>query len=468
MLQPAHRLKDMNRRYRIVAVAMLAAAACDATQQQTPDANQQAQSIGTQVTLAAIGDLLLHSRVQFGAAEISQDPQKSDEMATIRQELDTLYGNTVPIGDLAIATGYSYLFNEVRNALSLPDITFANLETPLARDTGPTWNCADRVVNTTKTPVDNYVYAGFGEVDRPEFNAHPGFALALKHVGIDVVSTANNHALDRCQVGVDRTLDAVQAAGLAAVGTARRADAESAFPPENRRYIKTVKGVKFAFVAYTYGTNVRYNDNHQVSVFKKAEYIDGITASDPSQPAPEVLANILADIDELRKKVDFIIVSLHWGSEYKYGQTVAQYKQQQWQQTMAHALLNRGADVILGHHPHVVHQIEKFNALDGRKTYVIYSLGNFLSGQEWQIQRDSLIFYLKFYKFGQTKWIDNAAYMPINIVSKPMIRGNVYMPTPVNDAPHALKVDDKVTTRLRDLFSHGGMDVSGLTEILTY
>lgn len=123
----------------------------------------------------------------------------------------------------------------------------------------------------------------------------------------------------------------------------------------NRRYEFLKNGIKFAFVAYTYGTN-------------------GI----PHPGGKTYLANVYSDEKaendlKIRDYVDVFIVSMHWGEEYQDLPNNTQIKQAKY-------LAELGADIIIGHHPHVIQPVDLL-VNEERETFVMYSLGNFLSDQ---------------------------------------------------------------------------------------
>jgi len=118
-----------------------------------------------------------------------------------------------------------------------------------------------------------------------------------------------------------------------------------------------INGIKAAILSYTYGTN-------------------GI----PIPAGKDYLVNLIdqekmkAEIARAKQMADVVIMGVHWGNEYQRMPSVAQ-------KNLAQYLVNAGADIIIGHHPHVLQPMEWLQADDGRKAFVFYSLGNFLSGQ---------------------------------------------------------------------------------------
>jgi len=227
---------------------------------------------------------------------------------------------------------YDLLFEKVTLDLSAADITFANLETPV--DHG--------------ARISGY----------PKFNARPELLASLKRAGVDIVSMANNHIMDAGVAGLKRTLGNIDAAGLVFVG----AGSTKAGATEIKRI--TAKDMTVAFLAYTYSTNERLPrrkpDEPGVNILRTDSEAD--------------LALAVERVKEAGQSSDLVVVSLHWGDEYAAVPTA-------WQRQVAEELIETGADIILGHHPHVLQPIESHTAEDGRQGLIVFSLGNFISTQ---------------------------------------------------------------------------------------
>ena len=224
---------------------------------------------------------------------------------------------------------WSSTFEGVRPLLEDADLTYGNLETTLSGH-------------------DLY-YSGY-----PTFNTPDSYADALDAAGFDLLQTANNHSRDRRKLGVDRTIAALEQRSLRHVGTfASAADAE------NPAVHRTIRGVRMAFLAYTYGTNdIPPEPNEDWTV----AHID--------------LPQMLADIAAARTAgAEAVVLGLHWGDDYVH-------EPQQDQRDLAQALINGGADLLLGGHPHVLQPAEWLqDANSDRRGLVFWSLGNFLSNQ---------------------------------------------------------------------------------------
>lgn len=210
----------------------------------------------------------------------------------------------------------------------------------------PYVQAADYAVVNLETPIGGGNYSGY-----PMFCAPDSYSIALKNAGFDLMLTANNHALDRRDKGVKRTLDILDQQGLEHVGTYRnKADREKALP-----FIKDINGFKIAFLNYTYGTNGITVQNDVV-----VDYIDK--------------TKIKKDIAEARANgAEVICVCMHWGVEYVLLPNAQQ-------KDLADFLTEQGVDLIVGGHPHVIQPMEmRWSKTHNKKVFLIYSLGNLIS-----------------------------------------------------------------------------------------
>ncbi|MGN7468525.1 CapA family protein [Brevibacillus sp. SAFN-007a] len=237
---------------------------------------------------------------------------------------------------LASADQYSFadMFAPVAPILSGADLTIGNLETTFSGSGQP-------------------YQIGSARTGYPRFNCPDELARDLKQVGFDVVTTVNNHCLDGGPSGLFRTLDVLDRYKLAHTGTYRSMQ-EATMP-----FVREVNGIRIALLAYTYGTNKQVIPAHMpwlVNLIRREA--------------------ILRDIAAIRPLVDLVIVALHFGVEFRYTPTTNQ-------RLLVQSLLDHGADVILGAHPHVLQPVvtPALALADGRKkrTLVAYSLGNFTS-----------------------------------------------------------------------------------------
>jgi len=180
----------------------------------------------------------------------------------------------------------------------------------------------------------------------PAFNSPQEVGEAFTRSGFNLVSLANNHTLDIGKKGVIsannywKTKKDVLTSG--SYNTKKERDNIN---------VKEVNGIKYALLAYTTTTNgITPSNDYYVNVYDKGQ--------------------VKKDIDMIRDKVDLLLVSMHWGNEYSKEVTNEQ-------EDIAKYLSSLGVNIIIGHHPHVIEPIDYIN-----DTLVIYSLGNFISGQE--------------------------------------------------------------------------------------
>ncbi|CAN5641851.1 hypothetical protein BH23PAT1_BH23PAT1_3820 [soil metagenome] len=222
--------------------------------------------------------------------------------------------------------GYDYeqFFTEVKPVFDGADIRFCNQEVPSAGEQ-------------------------FGISGYPTFNAPMAFSRNLSEVGCNLINLANNHINDKGQPGINQTLDVWDGLDtLAVAGANRNAEEQSKV-----RYFE-VKGVKFAFAAYA-----EYSNNRNVSDY-------GLNLLNESL--------VRSQLNEAKEQADIVIVSAHWGTEFS---TSANDFQRRWAKTFA----DLGADIVIGHGPHVIQPAEKLPKAGGGETLVWYSIGNMLSTQ---------------------------------------------------------------------------------------
>lgn len=279
-----------------------------------------------------------------------------DIMCHNSQYIDAFSGSTYD---------FSYVFSDIKHYIDNADIAIGNLETTFAG-------------------------AARGYSNYPTFNTPEQLAQNLKDFGIDVVSTANNHCMDTGYKGLVSTLDYLDSAGISHTGTSRTQE------EQNTVLIKDINGIKIAFLSFTYGTN-------GIPVSSERAYSVNLISD-------ELILNQL----QLAKaqNPDLICVSMHWGIEY-------QNTQNKEQERLADLLFQNGTDIILGSHPHVLQPMEKrtITLEDGstKDGFVIYSLGNFMSGQTKERTRNSIILNIELTKNGETDKISigNISYVPI-------------------------------------------------------
>lgn len=249
------------------------------------------------ITVSAIGDILIHSRVY---------------------------------NDARVDGGFDFtpMFEQVAPYLRETTITFANQET---------------MIGGEEIGLSTY----------PAFNSPYEVGDALKDAGVNVVSIANNHTLDRGEKAIQNALRHWETIDMMYVGAYK-----DQLDRETLRLFETDEGITVAFLAYTYGTN-------------------GI----PIPDGKDFLVNLidrevmLTEITQAKEVADAVILSLHFGNEYERMPSDEQ-------KDLVQFAADLGVDVILGHHPHVLQPMAWVTGANGNQTLVAYSLGNFLSGQD--------------------------------------------------------------------------------------
>ena len=259
---------------------------------------------------------------------------------------------------------FSYVFNDIKFDIQKGDIAVGSLETCFAGE---------------ERGYSNY----------PTFNSPDSLAYSLKDIGIDVLSTAGNHCLDMGFDGLSRTIDILNKADISHLGTYQTQE------ERDKILFKYTKGLKVAFINYTYGTN-------GIPVPSDKPYCVNLIDKDL----------IKKDIESAKSQnADVIVACMHWGTEY---QTSANKEQED----LADYLFQNKYNIILGNHPHVLQPMEKRTVTleDGstQDGFIIYALGNFICDQNAENTRNSIILNLSITKqVDGSITIDNVDYIPI-------------------------------------------------------
>lgn len=222
---------------------------------------------------------------------------------------------------------YTPCFRFVEDYIKSADLAIVNLEVTLA---GPP-------------------YTGY-----PQFSSPRELALAAKNAGFDIMTTANNHCMDRGKEGLERTLRVLDTLGIPHLGTYRDREQHDLEHP----LMVERNGVRLALLCYTYGTN-----GIEVQQPNVVNFIDTLEMARDLRVAKE-------------KGADFVITLIHWGIEYALKANAEQEQTARW-------LLERGCDAVIGGHPHVVQNFTLDANLhnDRYPEIVVYSMGNLVSNQ---------------------------------------------------------------------------------------
>ena len=302
------------------------------------------------IRIAAVGDMMCHSP-QFKYSQVSTD-----------------------------SFDFIPAFRYVKKYLTDADFTLGNLE--------------------TVTAGMDKKYSGY-----PMFNSPDEFITAVKSAGFNLVTTSNNHSLDRGETGINRTISQLIKNNLNYTGT---------FISQHDRdsiRIFNIKGIKTAFLSYSYGTN-----------------------GNPIPGGKKYLINII-DYDLIQKDIiharqlgaELVIVYYHFGEEYKR-------EPSDFQKTTVNKTIEMGADIILGGHPHVLEPAVYFKTHNANLDtgFAVYSLGNFLSNQRKRFTDGGAILYLNITKNINTDslWISSVEFLPTWIYRGQTDHGREYLILP--------------------------------------
>lgn len=247
-------------------------------------------------------------------------------------------------------------------------------------------------------------YSGY-----PLFNAPEHLAMDFEELGVDILTTANNHALDSGFSGLCSTIEHLDKAGISHTGTAKSEK------KQKKILFKNLNGIKTAFLAFTYGTN-------GMPIPKEKKYC--INLMDKTLMKKQ--------IKKAKKEgAEAIVVSMHWGIEYH---TVPNTEQKK----LAKFLIKNDVNVILGTHPHVLQPMRMITTKEKGKTkrgLVIYSQGNFFSAQKYPNTRNTALFKIQLKKDGLTDEVSvvKAKYVPIYVYDTGTYSQNRYKLLDLNE-----------------------------------
>ncbi|WP_257463123.1 CapA family protein [Archangium lipolyticum] len=275
------------------------------------------------VELVFGGDVIPHGEVKEAAADHARSIQDGDGThRSLNNE------------------GWDHVFGPITDVLRTADVAMVNLETPVSGD--------------PRAPTAPLI-----------FDAPPAMLRALASAGVDVVSTANNHAFDQRRAGVSSTWKYLAEAGLRSVGSG--SSEASAWTP----LILEKRGMRIGFLSFTRWLNGARNPN-EPDTSPHVAYVPYNAKAGGSWLAPEAAVEV---VRAAARRCDALIVAIHWGTEYSHTPHPDDRK-------LARALLEAGALAIIGHHPHVLQPIESYRTTSGRDTLVAFSLGNLIANQD--------------------------------------------------------------------------------------
>ena len=242
--------------------------------------------------------------------------------------------------------GYNTAFSDVTGLLKQGDIVFANIEAPMTENMHSLSKDKKIILKSSPKCID-----------------------ALKFAGFNLFSLANNHMLDYYDTGLFDTMNLLDQNGFEYSGAGK--NLEEARKPA----IIEKNGIRMGLLSYTDMAQYIYAGNPSISYAADTDKV-GV--------APRIYESIREDIARLREQVDLVAISLHWGVEESFTVTPEQVE-------FAHKLLDGGADIILGHHPHQFHGIEIYKGKP-----ILYSLGNFIFDQNDPENMETFIIEMNF------------------------------------------------------------------------
>ena len=227
------------------------------------------------------------------------------------------------------------LFSNVFDVLKQGDITFGNLESVLSD------------LDIDKNSINSVSLRG----SEKSINE-------ITSAGFNVVSIANNHILEHGEASLKRTNELLHQHGIQGIGVS-----DTKFD-SRKTFVMEIKGIKIGFLAYC------------------------LIGDETAYCSVDSSSEIIEDVKNASANVDVLVVSMHWGNEFIRKPSPQQVE-------LGHAIIDAGANLILGHHPHVLQGVETYN--DG---VIVYSLGNFVFDMWQRKMRESMIFSCKFSKNG--------------------------------------------------------------------
>lgn len=292
--------------------------------------------------------------------QIAQDGQKEQENTTVNIAIvgDILCGNAM-LEDANINGEYefNYLFNDISQYIKESDVA----------------------IGTMETNFTNADYSGYLKCNSPQ-----SFAQAVKNSGINVISTAHNHSLDYDLQGLKSTNTNLKQMGFEVVGTKNELE-------EKNYIIKSVKGIKIAFLAYTYG----FSDGAVIST-EAEKYVNKFSKEIAKQ-----------DLENAKQEAEYICIIMHWGEINNIGATAEQ-------KDIADFLIENGANMIVGSHPAVIEPMQIKQNSAGENVFVSYSVGNYTSSLGYENSNLEMILNIQITKDDTGKVVlEKVTYTPL-------------------------------------------------------
>ncbi len=274
---------------------------------------------------------------------------------------DVIFGRYRDDGFDAIATDGANPFEEIKPLITA-DVVVANLETPLVEELAE------------KSPIGS----------KFRFGASRAMASTLADAGVHVLSLANNHYFDLREQGQRDTPRIVRELGMLPIGASREEE------PIYRVETLERSGWRVGFLAVTTRRNAPQFEGAPVLPFSNLR---------------DMKRDLVPVLEAARADHDVLVVYVHWGDEYAEAPDL-------YHRRAAHALVDGGADLVVGHHPHVLQGIERYQ--DG---VIAYSMGNFLFENTNELPRQTGVLRVRF--VGETPCLARAVFHPAYIKRTP-------------------------------------------------
>ena len=331
------------------------------------------KALGAVIVLALIAGGIFGARYYVGTlGTVAPPPPNATERAG-EGEVELVF-----TGDVMLARNVERSLRSARRDFSFPfaecaaytqgaDLAFCNLESPISGRGEP----------IEKTYL---------------FNAPPDALDGIYFAGFDVVSLANNHILDFGPVAMADTLRHLESRGIVPIGITMLDEAQAPF-------IRSVRGVRIAYLAYC-DPVPKYSYAREFYVFDE-------------RPARATKENLARDITAAKESADIVVVSLHWGIEY-------QPEPNAHQRDLGRFIIDQGAHIVAGHHPHVQQEPETY-----KHGLIIHSMGNFVFDQH---SRPPTLLSRLYRVYVNKEGIVRAEYLPLEIAQ------SIWQPKPTQGA----------------------------------
>lgn len=295
---------------------------------------RQKKSAGKHVVIGLIVIVLFIIGFQlFFSPDVAEVEKQADSEFTATFVGDMMFGRNVE--KVTKRHGTAYLFDMMKPYFDNADYSSGNFENPILKDDEENYEKIDKQI---------HLHTGADAIH------------ALKELDFTMVTLANNHMMDFGAKGLQDTVDELDDVGLNHVGAGNNLEEATAVDYQE------INGLTIATLGYT---------DALVEGFSALGHRPGVARATPE--------NIFPMIEEAHEQADLVFVNIHWGVEYD--------NQPHPRQTeLAKAMIDVGADAIIGHHSHVLSEVEKYK--DG---VIFYGLGNFIFDQGWSRTKDSAI-----------------------------------------------------------------------------